>query len=126
MDSTGFKKFIEKQSWIFAKTYADKAPHEYIVRNNIVGEDAEFLEAVQYIHDNGFTMHFNGGYPNKYIYLDGFNYWVMMYGKNDPTGIINRSIAKDYWVDIEWKPAKRQRKKEERERMKNGNNLQGN
>ena len=32
MRMTDMKLFLDKQSWIFAKTYADKAPHEYIVR----------------------------------------------------------------------------------------------
>lgn len=40
------REFIEKQSWIFAKTYANKAPHEYIVRGRINGTDEEFMEAV--------------------------------------------------------------------------------
>ncbi len=35
--------FIKKQNWIFAKTYATRAPHEYIVRGKINGTDEEFL-----------------------------------------------------------------------------------
>ena len=122
MNINDVKDFIGRQDWIFAKTYANKAPHEYVVRDNVNATDEEFLAVVQYIHDYGFTMHWNDGYANKYIYLDGYNYWVMMYGKNDPTGIINRSVAKDYWVSIEWKPARRQRIREEK-RKRNGNNL---
>ena len=33
------KEFIERQNWIFAKTYAHKAPHEYVVRDNVKGTD---------------------------------------------------------------------------------------
>lgn len=43
------KDFIEKQNWIFAKTYSDRAPHEYVVRGKLNGTDEEFLEIVDYI-----------------------------------------------------------------------------
>ncbi len=36
------REFINKQSWTFAKTYAEKAPHEYIVRGKHAGTDEEF------------------------------------------------------------------------------------
>lgn len=98
------KEFFEKQNWIFAKTYAKKAPHEYIVRNNINGTDSEFMEAVDYIHNYGFTMYWKGFYANKYIYIDGYNYWVMMDGEDDPTCIINRSVAEDYWISVDYRP----------------------
>ena len=52
------KEFIEKQSWIFAKTYAHKAPHEYVVRNRVNGSDEEFMYVVNYIQENGITMYF--------------------------------------------------------------------
>lgn len=97
------KEFFDRQNWIFAKTYASKAPHEYIVRNNINGTDKEFMEAVNHIHDKGFTMHWNGIYANKYIHVDGYNYWVMMDSEDDPTAIINRSIAEDYWISVEYR-----------------------
>lgn len=29
------KQFIEEQDWIFAKTYADTWPHEYIVQERV-------------------------------------------------------------------------------------------
>lgn len=120
MNHEEFEAFINKQDWIFAKTYATTAPHEYIVRNNIKGDDEEFMKAVDYIYKNGCPMHWNDKYVNKYVHLNGHNYWVMMYGKNDPTGIINRSLAKDYWINIEYKPARRARRREK----KNVNNLQ--
>ena len=73
------RAFIEKQSWIFAKTYADKAPHEYIVRGRAAGTDEEFMHMVKYITEKGITMYF-WNHPNKYIYLDGHHYWVMHNG----------------------------------------------
>jgi len=66
MEEQELREFINKQSWIFAKTYANKAPHEYIVRGRINGTDEEFMCMVNYIQENGITMHF-WNHPNKYI-----------------------------------------------------------
>ena len=107
------KEFIERQDWIFAKTYAKRAPHEYIVRDNIKGTDEEFMNMVNYIQENGQTMWF-WNYPNKYIYVDGHYYWVMTDNMQrngddvvldylDPTIVINRSNAKEYMISIRWK-----------------------
>ena len=73
------REFINKQNWIFAKTYANKAPHEYIVRGKVIGSDDEFLAAVNYIQEHGITMLY-WGHPNKYIFMDGRQYWVMRDG----------------------------------------------
>ncbi len=82
------KAFFEKQQWIFAKTYANKAPHEYIVRDKIAGSDEEFMSAVDFILKNGITMYF-WNQPNKYIFIDNHQYWVMRDSEDDPTTIIN-------------------------------------
>ena len=58
MKEINIKEFCDKQDWIFAKTYAKKAPHEYVVRNNINGNDEEFMDVVNYIQENGITMYF--------------------------------------------------------------------
>ena len=73
MKEINIKEFCDNQSWIFAKTYAKKAPHEYVVRNNIQGTDEEFMDVVNYIQENGITMYF-WNHPNKYIFLDGRQY----------------------------------------------------
>ena len=86
------KEFIGKQDWIFAKTYAHKAPHEYVVRNKVNGSDDEFMYVVNYIQENGITMYFWNN-PNKYIFVDGHQYWVMRDGEDDPTSILNRCDA---------------------------------
>ena len=67
MKISQIREFIAKQSWIFAKTYADRAPHEYIVRGRAAGTDEEFMSVVNYIAENGITMYF-WNHPNKYIY----------------------------------------------------------
>lgn len=73
MDIGEIKSFIENQKWIFAKTYADRAPHEYIVRGKAAGTDEEFMRVVNFITENGITMYF-WNHPNKYLYLDGHHY----------------------------------------------------
>ena len=47
MDTKALKDFINRQAWTFAKTYANKAPHEYIVRGRINGTDEEFMEIIK-------------------------------------------------------------------------------
>ncbi len=96
------RSFFDKQNWIFAKTYAHKAPHEYIVRDNISGTDEEFMNAVNYILNNGITMYF-WNRPNKYIFLNGRQYWVMRDNEEDPTTIINRCNLDEYKLSITWK-----------------------
>ena len=96
------KEFIGRQRWTFAKTYAKKAPHEYIVRGRINGTDAEFLEFRDYILNEGMTMYY-WGHPNKYVYIDGYSYWVMRDSEDDPTTIIKRCVAEDYIYSIRWK-----------------------
>ncbi len=97
------REFIEKQSWIFAKTYANKAPHEYVVRGKINGTDDEFMSAVRYIQENGITMHF-WGHPNKYVFIGDYYYWAMGDGANVPT-IINRALTENYKISVAWKGA---------------------
>ena len=94
--------FIERQNWIFAKTYAHRAPHEYVVRDNINGTDEEFMEIVNYIQNEGIEMYF-WNYPNKYIFVDGHQYWVMKSGDDDPTAVLNRCDLNNYKLSITWK-----------------------
>ena len=94
--------FLNKQTWTFAKTYAKRAPHEYIVRDNIIGTDEEFMSVVNYILDNGITMYF-WNHPNKYIFLDDRQYWVCRDSEDDPTTIINRCNLSEYKLSIIWK-----------------------
>ena len=89
-----FKEFIDNQTWIFAKTYAEKAPHEYIVRDKINGTDDDFVNAVMYIREKGFKANF-WKKEHIYLFIDGMFYWTM----GDPikdTVIINRCKADDY------------------------------
>ena len=42
-------------------------------------------------------------HPNKYIFYDGRQYWVMRDGEDDPTMIINRGSLEEYKLSIMWK-----------------------
>jgi hypothetical protein len=83
--SEKLRKFIETQNWIFAKTYAETYPHEYIVQEKV--DNNLFLEFAEFIDKNGYEEYF---YHKKQIYFDfeGFTYWHM-------ENIINRCVIED-------------------------------
>ena len=97
------KEFFDRQKWIFAKTYADKAPHEYILRHKMNGNDEEFEQAVVYIREHGFKAKFWG---NEYTYLnlDGHLYWTMGDPVNE-TIVLNRCNVDDYELHMRRKKA---------------------
>lgn len=88
------REFVAGESWRFAKTYAEKAPHEYIVRDKINGTDDQFVQFVLYIREYGFEASF---WRKNHIYLplDGKYYWTMG-APIDETIIINRCRQSDY------------------------------
>lgn len=94
MDLNQLKSFFNQQKWIFAKTYAAFAPHEYIVKDKIIGFDREFTEAVETILDKGMRM-FYYKKERKYLFLDGYFYWAMTNNPAEAT-IINRCKPEDY------------------------------
>lgn len=107
-------EFLEKQHWIFAKTYANSAPHSYCLKEKVVGTDEEFAEACRYILENGFEGKWYGKYPNRYIYANGYMYWFM-WPVPEEAILINRCVANKYDYNI-------YPKKE----IKDVDNLQGN
>lgn len=90
MTSAEFLEFVDSWKWTFAKTYAKKSPHEYIVCKAYHNRREDFERAVLFIRENG--------EPEKYfrkeftVYkVDGHKYWTM----GDPmatTWLINRSL----------------------------------
>ena len=94
------REFIGGESWTFAKTYADRAPHEYVVRHKINASDEAFMRVVNHIQENGVTMYF-WNRPNRYIFLDGHQYWAMK-GEDGEFLIINRCDLEQYKLSIEW------------------------
>ena len=83
--SEKLKTFIASQNWIFAKTYADTWPHEYIVQERV--DNDLFLELANHIEQYGYKDYF---YEMKLIYFkyNEFTYWHM-------GNIINRCQEKD-------------------------------
>jgi hypothetical protein len=80
------KEFIAITEWTFAKTYAPRWPHEYIVRNRVDG--SLFEQLVLHIRAHGYEGRF---YSRKITYFDhdGITYWTM--GEPlEETIIINR------------------------------------
>lgn len=89
------EEFIRRNKWIFAKTYAESAPHEYIVKEKLTRDDQKFFEEyVAYIRKNGFAARF---WDQEHLYyeLGGRYYWTM----GDPieeNSILNRCYVNDY------------------------------
>ncbi len=83
------KSFISNTSWIFAKTYANTWPHEYIVQEKV--DNDLFIKLAKHIDTFGYEEYF---YKKKMTYFDydGYVYWHM-------ENIINRCITSEtYWV----------------------------
>ena len=79
------RTFIADLAWIFAKTYADTYPHEYIVQERV--DNDLFLELAEHIDSVGYERNF---YSKPVIYWDyeGYTYWHM-------GNIINRCVEAD-------------------------------
>ena len=83
--------FIEKTPWVFAKTYAETWPHEYIVQEKV--DNALFLKLANHIDTYGHEEYF---YKKKMTYFDynGNVYWHM-------ENIINRCLVSDTYCQRE-------------------------
>ena len=83
--SDNLKLFIKNTSWVFAKTYAETWPHEYIVQEQV--DKMLFDKLADYIDKNGTPDYF---YQKQMIYLkyDGYVYWHM-------ENIINRCLPEE-------------------------------
>ena len=85
-----FTAFINNNSWIFAKTYAQTAPHEYLVKRNLSEEDQKTLvEFAYFIKDNGYKKLF---WTIEFTYFDigDWMYWTMD-DDISTTDLINRA-----------------------------------
>ena len=88
------KEYFDSQKWIFARTYAAFAPHEYIVRSKVDDKNL-FDMAFNYIEENGIRM-FYYKTEKTYLFVGGWFYWGGRDSVDDPTAIINRCKASDY------------------------------
>jgi len=70
--SEKLKNFINIQTWIFAKTYAETWPHEYIVQEKV--DSDLFQELANHIDKFGYKKYFQ---EVEYTYFDydDFTYW---------------------------------------------------
>lgn len=80
-------EFIKEQKWIFAKTYAKTAPHEYIVREKCTNEKM-FVDFVMKIRLEWYDKKF---YSKNFKYLDfeWYTYWTY-WDPIETTYILNR------------------------------------
>lgn len=89
------KEFIAQQSWVFAKTMADFAPHEYILKFKLSEKDQkEFERIVLFIRDNGYEEFF-GKRCQCYFVVEGNKYWTMG-DRLENTYVLNRCNTRDY------------------------------
>ena len=76
------KAFVDGHKWKFATTYAKTAPHEYLVKKWLSGEDRLLFERlVQTINKNAVVGYFYG-HKNDYLILEDHYYWHMDYPEN--------------------------------------------
>ena len=93
------RSIVEKYEWIFAKTYAKTAPHEYALSKNN-GEDKDLERLAEIIEKYGETEYFYG-YKGKYFYIDNLKYWG---SKPEHKGVWNLNRGKGDLFYGEQKP----------------------
>jgi len=85
-DSDRFGTWIGMREWVFAKTYAETAPHEYTIRQD---DDEDFKRAVAVIRENGYQEYYWKTLIT-YMDFDGRKYWTMG-APVEETVIVNRA-----------------------------------
>ena len=91
-DEIRLKKFIDNNKWIFAKTYAKTAPHEYLIYDKLDEEkQKEYNWFIKQIEEKGIDEKF---YQTtfRYLYFDGMKYWIHNTETREK-GVLNRDIA---------------------------------
>lgn len=84
-----FKDVVSKFEFRYAKTYTNKAPHEYV----IVDYDSEYLEVIRalnkYIYDNYDEIELFWNKEYKVLFVDNYKYWPVE--DYSITNILNRN-----------------------------------
>lgn len=94
-DLSEARKFAEDHKWKFAVTYAETAPHEYLVKKWLSEEDKILFEKfVANIKRDSVTGYFYG-HKNSYLTLGDYYYWIMPGHENQAADLINRTTC-DY------------------------------
>ena len=70
------EKFIDSADWVFAKTYAKTAPHEYVVRKKNRHLEDEFVYFVKFIRKHGYEEKF-WSKTHTYYNVGEYKYWTM-------------------------------------------------
>ena len=84
-----FKEWIDSHKWTTAKSYAKKAPHEYLLKEKITQVDGVVMVAfAKYIKENGYVEYFYQT-PFTYLNIGEYKYWTMDYPLYK-TSIVNR------------------------------------
>lgn len=121
MQEKEVRELIARQRWVFAKTFATFAPHEYIVKGKCNARKEEFEAFMDYILEKGIRM-FYYKRERKYLFLDGYFYWICRDSADDPTAVINRCRPDDY--DIVFMKRGTQAKAIERDKAKEAEKAQ--
>ncbi len=96
------RKYEVLGKWRWAKTYAKKAPHWYLLKKDVDDKDLDtFILFVKFIKVCGYTKKFNN-WTYKYVKFGKYKYWVMddfVY----QVDLINRDIPNktslDFYMD---------------------------
>lgn len=95
MNDDKIRKLISNLSWTFAKTYADKSPHEYAIIKPGDEHRDEVVEFMKYIFDHGELRPYFG-HPFMVYKIDGRIYWSIEGTDKDKITdedyILNRSL----------------------------------
>ena len=87
------KKYAESHYWKFASTYAQTAPHEYLVKHWLVDEDKLLFERfIATMRANSVVGYFYG-HKNDYLILGDHYYWYMPLPDNLAVDLINRTTT---------------------------------
>lgn len=90
-----FERFINRNKWIFGRTYAKFAPHEYVVKDRLSPADIKvFEEFTLFIRDFGYPAYY-GNRLQMYYTIGDYYYWTMG-APVDDTIILNRARTDDY------------------------------
>lgn len=95
------RTYLESQKWTFAKTYANKAPHEYVIRSKCIGGDENFMKVHKFIQTHGILMYYYS-LASRYVFYGDYYYWALG-DENDTGAIINRAKVSDYKITTVWK-----------------------
>ena len=93
-DEIRLKNFIDSTDWVFAKTYAKTAPHEYVVYDKLDEEGKKEYEwFVGQIKEKGIDEKFYQA-TFRYLYFEDKKYWTHDLDEMEG-GVLNRDFAKN-------------------------------